>query len=304
MKVATMKNCLKTFMMSISLIIIFSNIGIADDILNMLRSKDSRLKAQAIDRMIKFNKYPEGSIPLLISVLDDHTRLLRKITNYDGNKYTVTTQPTSPSKLAARALINKGHESVEELIKAISEVSISKDKMNTLAKCLGDIGDKRALPVLIKLLEGGNIGENLAGRLGGEVPIAIGKIGKEGSYDVLSSAYRKARREKLPTHGIIRGLGHTEDIRSMEILQESIRENNRNLFAVRALGYLGKSEALPILIKALNDKSEFVRANACEAIGDINDPSAIVHLKKLLETEKNSRVIRAAAEAINALQDR
>mgnify|MGYP001599760010 CR=1 FL=1 len=83
--------------------------------------------------------------------------------------------------------------------------------------------------------------------------------------------------------------------------------NDRRLVA-SALGKLSKStpdifQAVPHLIKLLNDEKPQVRQYATKALGEIRDPRAILHIKKLLCDEKYY-VVNAAKSALSKLESK
>lgn len=61
--------------------------------------------------------------------------------------------------------------------------------------------------------------------------------------------------------------------------------------AIRGVGYLKFSGAVPFLESCLSSSSVLVRANSVRSLGEIGDGSAIDPLITLLAKERDSRVI-------------
>jgi HEAT repeat protein len=74
-----------------------------------------------------------------------------------------------------------------------------------------------------------------------------------------------------------------------------------NWMAIRGIGYLKFSGAIPFLKKSLNSKSVFVRSNAARSLGEIDDASAIDPLITSLMKEQDGGVIEQTALALQML---
>jgi len=72
--------------------------------------------------------------------------------------------------------------------------------------------------------------------------------------------------------------------------------------AAGALGNIGDAQAIPRLLKLLEDSDSDVRRSAAEALGKIGDAQAIPGLLKLLE-DSDSDVRRSAADALGNIGD-
>ena len=53
--------------------------------------------------------------------------------------------------------------------------------------------------------------------------------------------------------------------------------------ACRALGEIGDSDSIPILLKMLKNPEPFTRYDAAQALGEIGDPAAIAHLEAIFD---------------------
>jgi HEAT repeat protein len=71
--------------------------------------------------------------------------------------------------------------------------------------------------------------------------------------------------------------------------------------AVIALGNIGHCKALPALIHALRDHSEYVRLEAARALGKIADPAAMVPLIEVLAGDEDAAARREAAAALRVI---
>ena len=87
----------------------------------------------------------------------------------------------------------------------------------------------------------------------------------------------------------IQGYAHT-----LTLDDERVREE-----AVRALGTLGDKRGVPILMKALHDKSRQVREEAAKSLGKIRDPTVIPPLMETLKDPQRN-VREAAVQALAA----
>lgn len=87
--------------------------------------------------------------------------------------------------------------------------------------------------------------------------------------------------------------------RASPILRAKRRGFLRNVAV--ALGNLKSREAVPALIRCLDDEEALVRGHAAWALGRIGDPSAVAPLRRGLHTEINAEVRDEISEALTAL---
>jgi hypothetical protein len=58
----------------------------------------------------------------------------------------------------------------------------------------------------------------------------------------------------------------------------------RRALSIRTLGWLGANEAVPVLIERISDRNRYVRESAVRALGRIGDSRALPHLDKLFRS--------------------
>lgn len=87
----------------------------------------------------------------------------------------------------------------------------------------------------------------------------------------------------------------------VECFTKSRKDPLLRFLCVQLLGFSEAPEALPVLLDALDDKHEMVRAEACRSLEDLADPSSISHLEaRLVDIDEDVRL--AAAEALLVLR--
>jgi hypothetical protein len=270
-----------------------------------LQSKNPAERAMAARQIAETGHYGKGDIDQLIKCLDDHTRLIpSNVIPFGDSAVSFDPRETTPSKEAIKALVRIGQPAVNKLISAVKSDSKPFGIGYKSANCLGQIGDKKALPTLIHLLNEGKIGRR--GMFGDEdeIPIAVARIGRKEVYDELLGAYERAKANNRLNTGIIYSMGYSQDERFLPILKEFVagKDCSIKLDAIHALGYTKNKKAIPILVDRFNDEDGHARWYSCEALAEIGNREAIPYLKKLIEAEKDSFVIKATNEAIKTLE--
>jgi HEAT repeat protein len=133
---------------------------------------------------------------------------------------------------------------------------------------------------------------------------ALGAIGDRRAVEPLIAALEMDMRQRTGIlMAIIPALGMLKDVRAVPLLLKALnnREDDwlaRNV-AARALGSIGSTEAVPSLIRAawLPD----TRADAIGALGAIRDPRSIEVLISALQAEEEPEVIETAASGLVTL---
>ncbi|HID07861.1 MAG TPA: HEAT repeat domain-containing protein [Armatimonadetes bacterium] len=212
----------------------------------------------------------EPAIPRLVEGLEHEDARVRRWCAYILGRI--------KRKSAARYLINRVYRETGEVQRAI-------------VIALGELGSKRAQPILLDLLR--NSPNIEIQRCAAE---ALGKVGDRKAVPALiegleSASYevRKASSEALVRIGADAVSGLT---RALKHPLQSVRNT-----AARALGRLQDRRAVKGLIKALKDENVQVRQSVAQALGRIGDRSAFRHLSQLLH-DPNHEVRFSAVMAL------
>ena len=199
----------------------------------------------------------------------------------------------------------------------------------SVAWALGEIGSDEATPALIRLLEDDN--ENvrqLAVRALGEIESesSVNPLGKTLSTDA-SPRVRAAAAQALSEfespnavpylkkalsdsdvnvqRRVARALGEFDDESVVDALLQTLESSDTELRAnsARTLGEIRSPDAVPGLVRLLDDESTEVRINAIRALGEIrtNDDSVEQRLFKILESDPNKEIRKAAARALSEM---
>ncbi|MGB3082799.1 MAG: HEAT repeat domain-containing protein [Candidatus Omnitrophota bacterium] len=165
----------------------------------------------------------------------------------------------------------------EPLLKALVRLESSYPGIRgNAAIALGAIGDKRAVPALIKTL-----GDSDAS-VGADAAAALGMIGDKRAVPALMKALR--HRYSLVRASSASALCKIEGRRIVPTLIKLLGDSD---FFIRGrmaelLGELKDPRAVPALIKTLEDSDENVCAAAADALAKIKDSRAVPALAKLL----------------------
>ncbi len=102
----------------------------------------------------------------------------------------------------------------------------------------------------------------------------------------------------------VEALGEIGDSSAVPALIEDLEKDDMlSSGAAFALGKIGDRSAVPALIKALKSKDPLTRVRAVNALGTIEDTSAVPDLTRVIVEDKNPDVKIAAAEALRKFQD-
>ena len=170
---------------------------------------------------------------------------------------------------------------------------------------LGEIGDERAVEILVEQLKGGG-----NPTIRGNAAIALGKIGKETTVPNLIDKLRDnsvtVRSSAALSLGKIGSDAAVEPL--IEVLnsgkfsggraKDSLNSNeDLRKSAVLGLGGIGSSQATEVLISVLNDKEEklSVRMAAVSALGEVGDPRAVQTLKNVFDDKSMDINLRKQA---------
>lgn len=193
---------------------------------------------------------------------------------------------------AIAQLVGIGQPAVRPLIAALEDENLG--VRLSAVRTLGKIGDRRAVPALIKALEVGYVRESAIDALG-EIgdPRAVGpliKLLSERSFSTRESAKGALGKIGQPAIQVfINNVSTNKDPRARE-------------YAAGILGEIGGSAAVQPLVKALSDEDSRVRTSAAKTLGQIGDPNATKALSDALEDESRD-VRKSAAEALGKIGD-
>jgi len=165
---------------------------------------------------------------------------------------------------------------------------------------LGELGNKQAVPALIKALKVETINYRAA--------ISLGEIGDKSAIPALRTMANDFPKERLWAGYGLAALGEQEgfDILREIAINDPLWTERRH--AIRALGELGDSKDVPTLLTALKDLHVNVRVSAVRALGAIGDPAALPGLtealkdKQVTEINAPTSVDKEAQKAIKAIK--
>jgi HEAT repeat protein len=126
----------------------------------------------------------------------------------------------------------------------------------TLSESLGSVFDRRAIPVLVELLQDSSEG--------------VRGVAKK-SLDSLQYVFEQKEKWKRVLEGA--GLDSTNAAEALVKQAAAGQPKATRLIAIESLGTLGVAETLPVLIQFMGDSDAEVAAAATEAVTRINRQS-------------------------------
>ncbi len=96
-------------------------------------------------------------------------------------------------------------------------------------------------------------------------------------------------------------MGYPESGPALLRIARETKDDDTKWLAIRGIGFVKFKDAAPFLKRALNSKSNYVRANSAESLRDIHDVSATRNLIRMLKNEQDSGVIEQTALALQML---
>jgi HEAT repeat protein len=163
---------------------------------------------------------------------------------------------------------------------------------------LGKLKSKEAVGALIDATEDKDISFSAA--------ISLGEIGDRRAIPALEKMLTKSPRERLSA---AYGLAAMGEVSGFDVLSQIALTDTQWGFrdqAVEALGKFGKQNIVPTLMNALLDDHSNVRISAARALGKIGNPEAIPALSAALddkeENEFHSPRTTVADEAKKAIE--
>jgi HEAT repeat protein len=160
------------------------------------------------------------------------------------------------------------------------------------ALALGEIGDRRTIEPLKKLLETDDITDRAC------AAVALAKLGDKDGADIL----KKMLHDKEEANYGARALSQSPDTRALPWLLNMLKENlHGRTYAVRALGKIGDKRASNTLTSLLQDKDEYVREAAIEALQELKEERAVTPLIEVLACDPDDDVRQAAHDALHEI---
>lgn len=217
---------------------------------------------------------------------------LGQMGNERGIKFLIDQLKSSDEKVrasAVEALRTIGKPATRLLIEAAQ----SKDSLQRwgAVAALGETGEPRALPVLLRALKDED--ENVRA-------VAAASLGKlryaRAAPQLVQALADKSERVQAHAEWALENIGE----RAIPAILEGAKRTATRLRAFRLLGRLKAREAVSTLIEGLKDRKPEIRSVAAWALGEIGDKAAIPALQKLLG-DKEPEVRREAVVALGKL---
>ncbi|MCX7966634.1 MAG: HEAT repeat domain-containing protein [Syntrophorhabdaceae bacterium] len=201
---------------------------------------------------------------------------------------------TSARKEIIDSVVKHGQHVIDLLIEQV--YSEDKEIKKSAIIALGRIGDKRAVPALISVLEDEpEIAILSAG--------ALAKIGDRSAFEALIGHLgERDVRVRQAVISALNSIGHPDMAKRMvELLKDDdpiVRES-----AVKIAGYFGYSECIDLLFERTKDESETVRYAAIQCLPFLEDERALSMIVDALKND-TAKVRAAAAYALAQLDDK
>ncbi|MER3501191.1 MAG: hypothetical protein IMHGJWDQ_001200 [Candidatus Fervidibacter sp.] len=175
----------------------------------------------------------------------------------------------------------------------LREAAKSKDPLQRWGAiaALGETGDPRAVPVLLRALRDQD--ENVRA-------VAAASLGKlryaRAAPDLVRTLGDKSERVQAHAEWALENIGD----RAIPAIMEGAKHSATRLRAFRLLGRLKARKAVPLLVDGLKDQRAEVRAIAAWALGEIGDRRALAALRQAL-ADKDLTVRREAVLALGKM---
>lgn len=215
----------------------------------------------------------------------------------------LTSSDQSQRKEAAIALGNIGdRRAVPPLIKALSK-DLKADEIGCIVWALGELGDVRAVEPLLPYLSGFSLA---IPELASKVATALGKIGDVRAVESLIELLSIAKFHPQVIASAASALGAIQDERAVEPLIKVLADDVAAPIAVQALGEIGDKRAVKPLVDILRniwweDRHPNLGVTVGQALKRINDNNAVNLLINLLK--ETSEVPRYAVDALGEIGD-
>jgi len=243
---------------------------------------DPRACAKLVNLLNDQNTYTRGEAVIALSRIHDISTLPILLSLLGKN-----VAPNCSYFTVNEAILRFGDGAVAPLISLLSNDSQSINE--NAALILGDLGNGKAAPALVKAMNIGNA----------QAPAALKKLGVKAISALVADL-----RIGYPSLNTIKVLGLIKDptaLRSLTPLtvyrDPSIRKES-----IEALGNIADPISTRQLINALKDPEPAVRQAAVKSLGQVGDPAAAAAISLLLKDPVEG-VRRSVASALGSLKD-
>jgi HEAT repeat protein len=273
--------------------------GAVPHLVRLLSDPDARVRRAAVEALSRADG--AGALEAVLSALEDN------VPSVQGQ--------------AQKALVDFGPAAVEPILHSLRHVR-SKSVSRAMLLVLGDIGDPRSLPELVRPLRSTYFLVRAAAihavvRFGADAVPALAQLLPFNRSDI-GSFLAEARRSKdaLSRIRAIRVLAALEDHRAVATLKtvaengdpETAAEAEAALFRIGTAAWgrcaalvcireIGHGSSLPLAFRSLEDPSANVRLEAIRALGRIPGPGRAERLVRIARTEADP-YLRAEALAV------
>jgi HEAT repeat protein len=217
----------------------------------------------------------------------------RRLSVFRQNDWAATNQ-------AVEELAALGKAAVSILIAALSDQNAK--VREGVARALGKIRDPHAVPALERALRNEQLapeneeGDDTDARA--EAALALGAIGDSSAFEPLTTMLAEAlETDWTLSWYIIDALGMLGDTRAVPLLINAVEHSDIDVqkSALHALVSFGQVAVAPLVDIVLDKDSRALRTLAVRALGAIGDPSAASALVRLIEDHDNHPLVRAGA---------
>ncbi len=296
---------------------------------NALKDEDELVRASAAEALVVL--IGERRMPGMGALPDD--RALEELTEslQDNSPIVRSTAALALSKSGDIGATRNALITLSEILKDNNHSWVVHEYS---AYCLGQIGDKRSVPVLIAALEGNktqdfvypailralreikdpkavpaifnvlnaNPGNSF---ICGEGLLALGKIGDDVSVSYLINYLNNPEYRAVCRNYAALGLAQTLSERASSVLKAALKNPKASIRigAAEALSLYFESEAVTELIRLLDDDNKSVRLKAVVLLGEIGNHK-IVPLLKLRLNDEWEEVVNASKKALEKINER